>query len=94
MKQFASTLFLALFSSALFAQATFTSSGQFTVPAGVDTITVELIGAGGNGASNGGAVVGVVPTHGARMRWCPVLLTPWSLEQVAAAWPPSSVGLA
>ena len=54
MKQFASTLFLALFSGALFAQATFTSSGQFTVPAGVDTITVELIGAGGNGASNGG----------------------------------------
>jgi hypothetical protein len=36
------------------AQVTFTSSGQFIVPAGVDTITVEMIGAGGNGASNGG----------------------------------------
>ncbi len=44
----------ALFSSSLFAQAIFTSSGTFTVPAGVDSITMELVGAGGNGASNGG----------------------------------------
>jgi hypothetical protein len=32
----------------------FTSSGTFTVPAGVTSITIELIGAGGNGAQNGG----------------------------------------
>ena len=38
----------------LFAQVILTSTGTFIVPAGVDTITVELIGAGGNGASNGG----------------------------------------
>lgn len=31
----------------------FTSSGTFTVPAGVTTIFVELIGAGGNGGYNG-----------------------------------------
>ena len=45
---------LASFSSTLFAQAIFTSSGTFVVPAGVDTITVELVGSGGNGAFNGG----------------------------------------
>lgn len=38
----------------MIAQVTLTSSGPFTVPAGVTSITVELVGAGGNGASNGG----------------------------------------
>lgn len=33
--------------------ATFTSSGTWTVPAGVSVIHVEVIGAGGNGAING-----------------------------------------
>jgi hypothetical protein len=37
-----------------FAQVILTSTGTFIVPAGVDNITVELIGAGGSGASNGG----------------------------------------
>lgn len=54
MKQLFTTALLAMFASATFAQVIFTSSGQFTVPAGVESITVELIGAGGNGASNGG----------------------------------------
>lgn len=41
-------------SGALMAQAVFTSSGTFVVPAGVTQITLELIGAGGDGAANGG----------------------------------------
>src|SRR6185503_10086610 len=45
---------LALFATALSAQVIFTSSGTFVVPAGVDTVTFELVGAGGNGAANGG----------------------------------------
>ncbi|HYG51980.1 MAG TPA: T9SS type A sorting domain-containing protein [Flavobacteriales bacterium] len=32
----------------------FTSSGTFTVPAGVTSITIEVIGAGGNGGIDGG----------------------------------------
>jgi hypothetical protein len=44
----------ALFSGVLFAQTVFTSSGTFVVPAGVDTVTFELVGAGGNGGFNGG----------------------------------------
>lgn len=32
----------------------FTASGVFVVPAGVTTITVELVGAGGSGGGNGG----------------------------------------
>jgi hypothetical protein len=35
------------------AQQIFTSSGTFTVPAGVTSITVEVVGAGGRGGSNG-----------------------------------------
>lgn len=38
----------------LSAQVVITESMQWTVPAGVDNITIELIGAGGNGAPNGG----------------------------------------
>jgi hypothetical protein len=51
---FASVL---LFSNATFAQldsAIFTSSGNFQVPAGVTSITIVVIGAGGNGGANGG----------------------------------------
>ncbi|MBK8340435.1 MAG: hypothetical protein IPK99_10795 [Flavobacteriales bacterium] len=48
-----SALFIAL-SFGLAAQALFTSSGTFVVPAGVNIITVELIGPGGNGGTNGG----------------------------------------
>ncbi len=33
---------------------TFTSSGVFTVPASVTSITIEVVGAGGSGGSNGG----------------------------------------
>jgi hypothetical protein len=35
-------------------EAIFTSSGTFTVPANVNTITIEVIGGGGSGGSNGG----------------------------------------
>ena len=48
------TWLVAIVSTTLSAQVVFTSSGPFVVPAGVDTITVELVGAGGNGAANGG----------------------------------------
>jgi hypothetical protein len=33
---------------------TFTTSGTFTVPAGVTSVTIEVVGAGGNGWLNGG----------------------------------------
>ena len=42
------------YSFSLSAQITFTSSGTFVVPPGVENMTVELVGPGGNGASNGG----------------------------------------
>lgn len=45
---------LACFTSVVAQQQVFTSSGAFTVPAGVTSVTFELVGAGGNGASNGG----------------------------------------
>ena len=50
------TLFLLAFaSSALIAQTqSFTSSGTFTVPAGVTSISIEVVGAGGDGGGNGG----------------------------------------
>ncbi|MEO8590336.1 MAG: hypothetical protein ABI432_13260, partial [Flavobacteriales bacterium] len=54
MKRIVTPVFLSLFSSALLAQATFTTSGTFIVPAGVTSITVELVGAGGSGGGNGG----------------------------------------
>ncbi|MDD2982390.1 MAG: T9SS type A sorting domain-containing protein [Crocinitomicaceae bacterium] len=40
-------------SIATMAQQSFTSSGTFTVPAGVTNVTVEVIGAGGKGGNNG-----------------------------------------
>src|SRR6218665_1024053 len=32
----------------------FTSSGSYVVPAGVTSLTIEVVGAGGNGGGNGG----------------------------------------
>jgi hypothetical protein len=46
-----------VFGNKLFSQSgsqTFTSSGTFTVPANVTSITIELVGAGGSGGGNGG----------------------------------------
>jgi hypothetical protein len=40
-------------SIATMAQQSFTTSGTFTVPAGVTSVTVEVIGAGGKGGGNG-----------------------------------------
>ena len=55
MQRYIPTLFVLLLCVELFAQQmVFTSSGTFTVPAGVTSITCELVGAGGNGAGNGG----------------------------------------
>lgn len=54
MKHLFSAALLAVLVGPVRAQVVFTSSGPFTVPAGVTSITVELVGAGGNGASNGG----------------------------------------
>ena len=50
------TLF-AMFGTKSFSQSgsqTFTSSGIFTVPENVTSITIELVGAGGSGGINGG----------------------------------------
>lgn len=57
-----SYLFSALFAGAIAALSanaqsgtqSFTSSGIFVVPAGVTSLTVELVGAGGDGGGNGG----------------------------------------
>jgi hypothetical protein len=46
--------FSALTLSAQTATQAFTSSGTFTVPAGVTTISIEVVGAGGTGGGNGG----------------------------------------
>ncbi len=51
------TLVAFAFAGTVFAQSssqTFTSSGTFTVPAGVTSITIEVVGAGGDGGGNGG----------------------------------------
>ncbi len=53
MRSFISVVVILLY-SALSAQVVFTTSGTFIVPPGVTSITVELIGAGGNGGGNGG----------------------------------------
>jgi hypothetical protein len=57
MKKTCTLLCLALTGTVLLAQTTsqsFTASGTFVVPAGVTSITVELVGAGGSGGGNGG----------------------------------------
>ncbi len=48
-----SLLFLSLAASAQSGSQEFTTSGSFTVPAGVSEIFVEVVGAGGNGGYNG-----------------------------------------
>jgi hypothetical protein len=57
MKRTATLILLALAIAPVFAQTasqTFTTSGTFTVPAGVTSITIEVVGAGGDGGGNGG----------------------------------------
>ncbi len=49
-----SALLLALALSAQSGSQSFTASGMFIVPAGVTTLTVEIVGAGGSGGGNGG----------------------------------------
>ena len=48
-----SLLFLSLTAAAQSGSQEFTTSGSFTVPAGVTEIFVEVVGAGGNGGYNG-----------------------------------------
>lgn len=55
MRKMITTAALAFWSIAVFSQSqAFTSTGTFTVPAGVTSVTIEVVGAGGNGGSNGG----------------------------------------
>ncbi|HYV94559.1 MAG TPA: T9SS type A sorting domain-containing protein [Chitinophagales bacterium] len=57
MKKIITLVLLALTGNTTFSQPgsqTFTSSGTFIVPAGVTSITIEVVGAGGNGGLNGG----------------------------------------
>ncbi|MCY7411423.1 MAG: hypothetical protein LH473_14210, partial [Chitinophagales bacterium] len=56
MKKISSLIILICFCVIAFAQngvQEFTTSGTFTVPAGVKEITIEVVGAGGNGGGNG-----------------------------------------
>ncbi len=54
MKKFFLLLFGGTLSIATMAQQVFTTSGTFTVPNGITSVTVEVIGAGGKGGNNGG----------------------------------------
>ena len=62
----------------------FTTSGTFTVPAGITSLTITVVGAGGNGWLNGGGGVayrrcgGTLAVHGATNH---------------AAWPMARAGL-
>src|SRR5690606_30079650 len=56
MKKIFTFLTLALSGAFIWAQSgsqEFTASGDFTVPAGVTSITIEVIGGGGGGGTNG-----------------------------------------
>ena len=53
MKKLILLLFCSTFGGLAIAQQSFTTSGTFTVPAGVTSVTVEVIGAGGRGGDNG-----------------------------------------
>lgn len=56
MKKIFTFLSVALLSNLLFSQSgsqAFTNSGVFTVPAGVTSITIEVVGGGGSGGYNG-----------------------------------------
>ena len=50
------TLFCTAVSLCLCAQnsVVFTNNGNFTVPSGINSLTIEVVGAGGNGGGNGG----------------------------------------
>ena len=50
------TLFCTAVSLCLYAQnsVVFTNNGNFTVPSGINSLTIEVVGAGGNGGGNGG----------------------------------------
>lgn len=54
MKQLSLMMMCGLMSTLAFAQSTFTSNGTFTVPAGVTSVQIEMVGAGGSGGNNGG----------------------------------------
>lgn len=57
MKKNLTLLALCAICTSAFAQSgtqTFTNSGTFTVPAGVTTLTIEVVGGGGDGGGNGG----------------------------------------
>jgi|GEM_PF-3595240 len=54
MVRIATLVLFAAFGNALFAQTIFTASGTFVVPVGVNSITIEMVGAGGSGGGNGG----------------------------------------
>jgi len=56
MKRLLNTLLLTLIGGTVFSQTTvtFTSSSTFNVPAGVTSVDIEVVGAGGNGGGNGG----------------------------------------
>lgn len=54
MQHIFATALLAVLSGTLSAQSVFTTSGTFVVPAGVTSISVQLVGAGGSGGGNGG----------------------------------------
>lgn len=54
MKQLSLLMICSVICSMAFGQSTFTNNGIFTVPAGVNSVTIEMVGAGGTGGSNGG----------------------------------------
>ena len=54
MKQLSLLIICSLVCCMAFGQSVFTNNGVFTVPAGVNSVTIEMVGAGGSGGSNGG----------------------------------------
>lgn len=54
MKQLSLLIICSLICSMAFGQSIFTNNGVFTVPAGVNSVTIEMVGAGGAGGGNGG----------------------------------------
>ncbi|MFA6058434.1 MAG: T9SS type A sorting domain-containing protein [Taibaiella sp.] len=54
MKQLSLLIICSIICSMAFGQSIFTNNGVFTVPAGVNSVTIEVVGAGGTGGGNGG----------------------------------------
>lgn len=54
MKQLSLLIICCIVCSMAFGQSIFTNNGVFTVPAGVTSVTIEMVGAGGSGGGNGG----------------------------------------